>query len=324
MILITGGAGYIGSHINKLLYNSGYDTIVVDNLSKGHEEAVKWGKFINLDLANYNDLKNVFNQYDIDGVMHFSAFSSVAESVKEPEKYFKNNYDNTLNLLKVMKEFGVKKFIFSSTAALYGNPKEIPITENNDLIPINPYGESKLKVENILKKESDEGNIRYVSLRYFNAAGADHDCEIGENHIPESHLIPLVLDAAIGVRDSISIFGDDYNTPDGTCVRDYIHVEDLAEAHLKALEYLNDESNDSDIFNLGNGNGFSVKEVVNLCKDVTNIDFKVKMENRREGDPDILIADSTKAKKILNWDPKFSNLDDIVETAWNWHKKLKS
>lgn len=324
MILITGGAGYIGSHINKLLYNSGYETIVVDNLSKGHKEAVKWGKFINIDLANYEDIKNVFTHYDIEGVMHFSAFSSVAESVKEPEKYFKNNYANTLNLLKVMKEFGVKKFIFSSTAALYGNPQEIPITENNDLVPINPYGESKLKVENILKKESDNGNIRYVSLRYFNAAGADPDCEIGEHHIPESHLIPLVLDAAIGVRDSISIFGEDYDTPDGTCVRDYIHVTDLAEAHLKALEYLNNESNDSDVFNLGNGNGFSVKEVVDLCKNVTGVDFKVKVEDRREGDPDILIADSKKARKILLWEPKFSNLNDIVETAWNWHKKLKS
>ena len=253
MILITGGAGYIGSHINKLLNKSGYDTIVLDNLIKGHEEAVKWGKFVNVDLGDENELKSVFETYDIEAVMHFAAFSSVAESVQEPEKYFKNNYENTRNLLKVMNEFGVKRIIFSSTAALYGIPETVPIKEDAPLQPINPYGESKLMVENLLKDESDFRGLKYVSLRYFNAAGADIDCEIGENHNPESHLIPLVLDAAIGKRDSISIFGDDYNTDDGTCVRDYIHVEDLADAHLKALQYLEEPFNDSNVFNLGNG-----------------------------------------------------------------------
>jgi UDP-glucose 4-epimerase len=324
MILITGGAGYIGSHINKLLNKSGYDTIVLDNLIKGHEEAVKWGKFVNVDLGDENELKSVFETYDIEAVMHFAAFSSVAESVQEPEKYFKNNYENTRNLLKVMNEFGVKRIIFSSTAALYGIPETVPIKEDAPLQPINPYGESKLMVENLLKDESDFRGLKYVSLRYFNAAGADIDCEIGENHNPESHLIPLVLDAAIGKRDSISIFGDDYNTDDGTCVRDYIHVEDLADAHLKALQYLEEPFNDSNVFNLGNGSGFSVKEVIDTCKKVTGVDFEVKTEGRREGDPDILIADAAKAREILKWEPKYPDLEDIVETAWNWHKKLNS
>ena len=239
-------------------------------------------------------------------------------------KYFKNNYENTLNLLKVMKEFRVRKFIFSSTAALYGIPKSIPISEDSELKPINPYGESKLMVENLLKDESDFGGLKYVSLRYFNAAGADLDCEIGEDHDPESHLIPLVLDAALGRRNSISIFGDDYSTPDGTCIRDYIHVNDLADAHLKALQYLEDPFHDSNIFNLGNGNGFSVREVVDTCKKVTGIDFDVKIEGRRPGDPDILIADSKKAEEILGWKPQITELEDIVESAWNWHKKIHS
>ena len=324
MILVTGGAGYIGSHINKLLNNSGYETIVLDNLSKGHKSAVKWGELVNADLSDTEQLREIFQNNDIEAVMHFAAFSSVAESVEEPEKYFKNNYENTLNLLKVMKEFRVRKFIFSSTAALYGIPKSIPICEDNELKPINPYGESKLMVENLLKDESDFGGLKYVSLRYFNAAGADLDCEIGEDHNPESHLIPLVLDAAIGRRDSISIFGDDYSTPDGTCIRDYIHVNDLADAHLKALQYLEDPFNDSNIFNLGNGSGFSVKEVIDTCKKVTGIDFKVKIEGRRPGDPDILIADSKKAEEILKWKPQITELEDIVESAWNWHKKIHS
>ena len=302
MILVTGGAGYIGSHVNKLLNNSGYETIVLDNLSKGHKYAVKWGKLVNADLSDTEQLREIFQDNDIEAVIHFAAFSSVAESV--------------------MKEFRVRKFIFSSTAALYGIPKSIPIREDNELQPINPYGESKLMVENLLRDESDFGGLKYVSLRYFNAAGADLDCEIGEDHNPESHLIPLVLDAAIGRRDGISIFGDDYSTPDGTCIRDYIHVNDLADAHLKALQYLEEPFNDSNIFNLGNGSGFSVKEVIEACKKVTGIDFKVTVEGRRPGDPDILIADSQKAEEILKWKPQITELEDIVESAWNWHKKI--
>ena len=285
-------------------------------------DAVKWGELVNADLSDSEKVREIFQNNDIEAVMHFAAFSSVAESVEEPEKYFKNNYENTLNLLKVMKEFRVRKFIFSSTAALYGIPKSIPISEESELKPINPYGESKLMVENLLKGESDFGGLKYVSLRYFNAAGADLDCEIGEDHEPETHLIPLVLDAALGRRDSISIFGDDYSTPDGTCVRDYIHVNDLADAHLKALQYLEEPFNDSNIFNLGNGNGFSVKEVVDTCKKVTGIDFDVKIEGRRPGDPDILIADSKKAEEILGWKVEITELEDIVESAWNWHKKI--
>lgn len=321
MILITGGAGYIGAHINKLFNQEGYETLVLDNLSKGHKYSVKWGEFVNCDLGDEEALNKVFEKYDIDGVIHCAAFSSVAESIEEPEKYFKNNYENTLTLLRVMKSHRVFKFILSSTAAVYGVPNEVPITENTLLEPINPYGESKLMVENFIKDESEFTPLKYVSLRYFNAAGADFDCEIGEDHSPETHLIPLVLDAAMGKRDNIAIFGDDYSTPDGTCIRDYIHVMDLAEAHLKAYNYLEEEGSFSDVFNLGNGSGFSVKDVINVCKQVTGEDFEVVIEDRRVGDPDILIANADKAAKILNWVPRY-DLVNIVESAWAWHKNL--
>lgn len=326
MILVTGGAGYIGSHVNKELHKEGYDTIVLDKLSYGYEDAVKWGEFINCDLSDTKELDSIFKKYDIEGVMHFAGFISVGESVKYPAKYYKNNYKNTLGLLNVMKEKSVNKFIFSSTAAVYGNPEKIPITENHPLNPINPYGKSKLMVESALERESklDGSDFRYSALRYFNAAGADIDGEIGEKHNPETHLIPLILDAAIGKRDNISIFGNDYNTPDGTCIRDYIHVVDLAQAHIKALEYLDSEayiSKSEHVFNLGNGNGFSVKEVVDICEKVTGSEIKRKLLNRRDGDSAVLIADSSRAKNTLKWDPKFDELEKIVETAWNWHKK---
>ncbi|MGN0177320.1 MAG: UDP-glucose 4-epimerase GalE [Methanobrevibacter sp.] len=319
MILITGGAGYIGSHTNKALHNAGYDTVVVDNLCKGYENFVKWGNFENYDIGSKN-LREVFENYDIDCVIHFAAFSSVAESIKIPQKYFKNNYKNTLNLLQIMREFGVNKFILSSTAAVYGNPEKVPITENHDLKPINPYGHSKFITEKALEREAEKGDFNFVALRYFNAAGADFDCEIGEFHDPETHLIPLILDAAIGKRESISIFGDDYNTQDGTCIRDYIHVNDLADAHIKAYEYLCNE-NESNVFNLGNSQGYSVREVIDMCKKVTGRDFEVKIDERREGDPDILIADSNKIKEKLGWTPQY-NLEKIVESAWDWHKKI--
>ena len=319
MILITGGAGYIGAHTNKALHEAGYDTVVVDNLCKGYENFVKWGHFENYDIGS-RDLREVFENYDIDGVIHFSAFSSVAESVDMPQKYFKNNYKNTLNLLQIMREFGVDKLIFSSTAAVYGNPKEIPITEEAELKPINPYGHSKFIAEKALEREVEKGDFNYVSLRYFNAAGCDFDCEIGELHDPETHLIPLALDAAIGKRDSISIYGDDYDTPDGTCIRDYIHVNDLADAHIKAYEYLC-RGNPSNIFNLGNGKGYSVREVIDMCRKVTKCDFDVKLDERREGDPAVLIADSTKINAELDWAPKY-NLEEIVSSAWKWHEKV--
>ncbi len=321
MILITGGAGYIGSHINKTMNKAGYETLIVDNLINGYEEAIQWGFFEEADLKDYKTLTKIFQQNDIEGVIHCAAFISVAESVKNPVMYLKNNYQNTLNLIRVMKENKVDKFIFSSTAALYGIPETIPIKENTPLKPINPYGQSKLLVEKMLKREADEANIKYTSLRYFNAAGADPETQIGENHQPETHLIPLVLDTAIGKRTTISIFGDDYDTPDGTCIRDYIHVCDLAQAHLLAYKYL-EENNESKIYNLGNGEGFSVKEVIETCKKVTKAPIPTLIESRREGDPARLVADSTKIKEELKWKPKYPKLEQIVETAWKWHQKL--
>lgn len=320
MILITGGAGYIGSHTNKALNNAGYDTIVLDNLVNGYEEFVKWGEFVNGNIGS-GDISEIFENNDIDVVMHFAAFSSVAESVKQPQKYLKNNYKNTLNLLNLMRKYDVDKFIFSSTAAVYGNPEQVPITEDQELKPINPYGHSKFITEKALEREAEKGDFNYVSLRYFNAAGCDFDCEIGELHNPETHLIPLILDVAIGAKDSISIFGTDYDTPDGTCIRDYIHVNDIADAHIKAYEYLK-EGNPSDVFNLGNGKGFSVKEVIEKCKDITGKDFTVNIDEPREGDPGILTADASKINKKMGWKPQY-DLDAIIESAWNWHKKIK-
>lgn len=320
MILITGGAGYIGSHTNKALNKAGYDTIVLDNLVNGYEGFVKWGKFVNGNIGS-KDIGEIFENNDIDTVIHCAAFSSVGESVKQPQKYLKNNYKNTLNLLKLMRRYDVDKFIFSSTAAVYGNPEKIPITENQNLKPINPYGHSKFITEKALEREAEKGDFNYVSLRYFNAAGCDFDCEIGELHNPETHLIPLILDVAIGAKDSISIFGTDYNTPDGTCIRDYIHVNDIADAHIKAYEYLK-EGNPSDVFNLGNGKGFSVKEVIEKCRDVTGKEFTVKIDEPREGDPDILTADASKIREKMGWEPQY-DLEAIIESAWNWHKKIK-
>ena len=319
MILITGGAGYIGSHTNKALHNAGYETVVVDNLSKGYESFVKWGNLENYDIGS-KDLSEVFEKYDIDGVIHFAGFISVGESVEMPQKYLKNNYKNTLNLLNLMREHNVDKFIFSSTAAVYGNPEKIPITEDCTLKPINPYGHSKWLVEKALEREAEKGDFNYVALRYFNASGCDFDREIGELHDPETHLIPLILDAAIGKRDCIYIYGDDYDTPDGTCIRDYIHVNDLADAHIKAYEYLC-ENNQSNIFNLGNGEGYSVREVINMCRKVTKKDFEVKIADRRDGDPAKLIADSSKIRNTLNWNPQY-DLQQIVESAWKWHEKI--
>ncbi|MBZ9571011.1 UDP-glucose 4-epimerase GalE [Methanobrevibacter sp. TMH8] len=326
MILVTGGAGYIGSHVNKELHKEGYDTVVLDNLSYGYEDAIKWGEFVKCDLADTEKVESIFNKYDIEGVMHFAGFISVGESVKFPAKYYKNNYKNTLSLLKVMKNNSINKFIFSSTAAVYGNPYQVPITENHKLNPINPYGKSKLMVELALERESKLGSpeFKYSALRYFNASGADIEGEIGERHNPETHLIPLILDVATEKRDNISIFGDDYDTHDGTCIRDYIHVADLAQAHIKAFEYLDSEKYSIDgenIFNLGNGNGFSVKEVVDICEKVTGIEIKKEILGRRDGDPPILIADSMRAKNTLNWNPQCTDLEKIVESAWNWHKK---
>ena len=321
MILIVGGAGYIGSHTNKALTEAGYETIVLDNLSYGHKEAVKWGTFCQCDLKDIDDLDKVFTEYDIDAVMHFSSFIEVGESVQNPEKYYTNNVVNTMNLLKVMLKHDVKKFIFSSTCATYGVPQKIPLVEDHPQNPINPYGWTKLMVERILKDYDTAYGLKSVILRYFNASGADKSGEIGEAHDPESHLIPLILDAAIGKRDNIKIFGSDYDTPDGTCIRDYIHVTDLADAHVLSLKYL-EEKEESNEFNLGNGQGFSVKEVIDSVRKVTGREFEVVETERREGDPAVLIGSSKKAKELLGWNPQFVNIDDIVESAWNWHKNL--
>lgn len=321
MILIVGGAGYIGSHVNKVLNERGYETIILDNLSYGHEESVKWGTLCKCDLANINEVDDIFTKYDINAVMHFSSFIDVGESVRNPEKYYNNNVVNTMNLLNVMLKHDVKKFIFSSTCATYGIPQKIPLTENHPQNPINPYGWTKLMVERILKDYDTAYGLKSVILRYFNASGADESGIIGEWHNPETHLIPLILDAAMGKREDIKIFGTDYDTPDGTCIRDYIHVTDLADAHILSLEYLN-KNNQSNQFNLGNGQGFSVREVIESVKRVTGRNFNVTQTQRREGDPAILIGSSKKAKNTLGWDPQYVNIDKIIETAWNWHQKL--
>jgi len=321
MILIVGGAGYIGSHLNKEISKQGIKTVIFDNLSYGHEDFVKWGTFKQGDLGSIEDIRSVFQKYPIEAVMHFAAFTYVGESVEDPQKYYLNNVKNTLNLLQVMLEENVKYFVFSSTCATYGNPVEIPITENHPQNPINPYGRGKLMVETVLKDYSDAYGLKYASLRYFNAAGADPDSEIGEMHDPETHLIPLVLDVAAGKREEVKIFGTDYDTPDGTCIRDYIHVTDLAEAHILALEYLQNGGK-SDVFNLGNGNGFSVKEVIETARKITGKDIKAVEADRRPGDPPVLVGSSSKAKKTLNWNPKYDELSKIIETAWKWHKKL--
>ncbi len=320
-VLVVGGAGYIGSHTCKELQTRGYNPIVFDNLIYGHKEFVQWGEFVLGDLNDIEQIRLVFKKYKIDAVMHFAAFAYVGESVEEPKKYYGNNVIATVNLLNVMLEFNVKYFIFSSTCATYGNPEYLPIDEKHPQNPINPYGMSKLMVENILKDYTNAYSFKFVSLRYFNASGCDPECEIGENHNPETHLIPLILDAAIGKRENIKVFGTDYDTRDGSAIRDYIHVLDLAQAHILALEYLF-SGNDSEIFNLGNGQGFSVKEVIECAKKVTNEDFKVVYTDRRAGDPASLIGSSKKIISKLNWEPKFNKLEDIIKTAWDWHKKL--
>ncbi|MBC7100306.1 MAG: UDP-glucose 4-epimerase GalE [Methanobacteriales archaeon] len=322
MIFIVGGAGYIGSHVNKFLSKKGYKTLILDNLSKGHEEFVKWGEFIKGDLKDKRLLDKIFKEYNITTVMHFAALTDVRESIKDPGSYYRNNVKNTLNLLDAMQKNNINRFIFSSTCAVYGDPMETPITEDHPCNPISPYGRSKLMIEKILEDYSNAYDFNYVSLRYFNAAGADPQTEIGEWHEPETHLIPIILDVAIGKRENVQIFGTDYPTPDGTCIRDYIHVMDLADAHYKALKLL--EEDKSEIFNLGNGDGFSVKEIIETCREVTGEEIPTIESDRRPGDPPILIGSSKKAKKILRWEPEFPDIKDIIETAWEWHQKLNN
>ncbi|MCD8216262.1 MAG: UDP-glucose 4-epimerase GalE [Clostridiales bacterium] len=319
-ILVCGGAGYIGSHTVYELIEQGHSAVVADDLFKGHRAAVhKEAKFYEGDLRDADFLDKVFSENKIDAVIDFAAFSLVGESCSEPLKYFDNNVYGTVRLLEAMVRAGVNKIVFSSTAATYGEPENIPILERDRTLPTNPYGETKLTVEKVLKWSDAAYGIKYAALRYFNAAGAHISGEIGEDHSPESHLIPIIIQAALGQREHIAVFGDDYPTPDGTCIRDYIHVTDLADAHIKAIEKLfKDET--SGIYNLGNGKGFSVKEVIEETRRVTEREIKAVIEGRRPGDPSTLIASSEKAVKELGWKPRFNTLTQIIESAWKWHK----
>ena len=322
-ILVTGGAGYIGSHAVHALCRAGYEVIVLDNLSYGHPEIVKDVLKVELIVGDTNDrnlLDQIFATYNIAAVMHFAAFIAVGESVTEPAKYYHNNVVGTLNLLEAMLAAEIKKFVFSSTCAIYGMPKEIPMTETHPKDPLSPYAASKNMVEQILTDFDHAYGLKSVTFRYFNASGADPSGLLGEDHEPETHLIPLTLLAALGKRDSLKIFGTDYETPDGTAIRDYIHVCDLADAHVLGLEYLLKGEN-SEVFNLGNGNGFSVKEVILTTQQVTGIKIPFVEVERRAGDAPILIGSSAKAKRVLGWNPQHADLAMIINHAWNWHQK---
>lgn len=318
-VLVCGGAGYIGSHTVAELLEQGKEVVVVDNLQKGHKEAVLGGKLMIGDLRDDQFMDKVFRENSIEAVIQFAADSLVGESVTEPLKYYNNNVVSTLCLVSKMKEYGVDKLVFSSTAATYGEPKNIPILETDPTEPTNPYGETKLSVEKALKWFSNAYGLKYTALRYFNAAGAHKSGSIGEDHQPETHLIPIVLEAALGKRACVQIFGDDYDTPDGTCIRDYIHVTDLADAHILALEKMCRDG-ESAVYNLGNGNGFSVKEVVELAREVTGREIPAQIASRRAGDPAVLVASSEKAKKELGWKPKYHDLRVILQSAWEWHR----
>lgn len=318
-ILVTGGAGYIGSHCVLGLMKNGFECVVLDNLSEGHKKAVKCPDFIQGDLANLNDIQKVFDKHKIDAVVHFAAYAYVGESVQNPQKYYYNNVVNTLNLLKIMLENNVKNIVFSSTCATYGNPQYMPIDEKHPQNPINPYGYTKLVIENILKDYNKAYKLNYIILRYFNASGADESTQIGESHNIETHLIPLVLKVATGEKQDIKIFGNDYDTPDGTCIRDYIHVNDLSLAHRLAIEKLLKEKI-SGIYNLGTGRGYSVKEVIGACEKITGQKIAQIITQRREGDPPILYASNDKAKKELGWSFEYTNINDIIKTAWQWEK----
>lgn len=318
-ILVTGGAGYIGSHTVRALLKAGHRPIIVDNFSRGHKAAVPQGvTCIEMDIAD-PALVGLMQEYAIEGIMHFAAHSQVGESMVNPAIYYENNVVGSWKLIESAHQAGVKHFVFSSTAAVYGEPEEVPIREDAKLNPTNVYGRTKLMIEQTLQDYSNIYGMTYVALRYFNAAGADPSGQIGEDHSPETHLIPLVLAAALGIRPNITVFGTDYDTEDGTCVRDYIHVNDLAQAHVLAMDYLS-KGNKSTVFNLGSGNGFSVKAIIDTAKEVTGIDIPVIYGDRRAGDPSTLIASSQKIKDILGWNPQFSKVDHVIADAWAWHK----
>lgn len=318
-VLVTGGAGYIGSHAVAALLEQGEQVVVVDNLSQGHREAVLGGKLYVGDLRDETFMARVFSECEIEGVIHFAAHSLVGESMQDPGKYYHNNVYGTLMLLEQMKRAGVSRIVFSSTAATYGEPERVPIDEYDRTLPTNAYGETKLAMERMIRWFDTAHGIRSVSLRYFNAAGAHESGQIGEDHRPETHLIPLVLQVALGQRDAISVFGDDYPTADGTCIRDYIHVSDLADAHVLALQRLR-AGGESAVYNLGSGNGYSVREVIDVAREVTGHPIPVKQEARRAGDPAVLVASSQRAREELGWQPQREQLKSIIASAWQWHK----
>jgi UDP-arabinose 4-epimerase len=318
-VLVTGGAGYIGSHTCKALAHAGYLPVVYDNLCYGHDWAVQWGPLERGDILDRSRLDEVMAKYRPRAVMHFAAFAYVGESITDPGKYYRNNVIGSLTLLEAMRDAAINRIVFSSTCATYGIPEKLPIDENSPQRPINPYGASKLMAERMLSDFGSAHGVVWTALRYFNAAGADADCQIGEVHDPETHLIPLVLDAASGRRPNVTVFGSDYDTPDGTCIRDYIHVTDLAEAHVLALESIQGET-ESGAYNLGNERGFSVREVIDAAERVTKLKIPFILSPRRAGDPAALVSSAFKARETIGWEPKISDLDEIVRSAWAWHQ----
>lgn len=319
-ILVTGGAGYIGSHVALELLSKNEEIVIIDNMQKGHKSAILGGKFYKGDIRDREFMDEVFSRNDISAVIHFAANSLVGESVTVPLKYYDNNVYGTQCLLEKMVEYGVKHIVFSSTAATYGEPERIPIQETDRTLPTNPYGDTKLAIERMLRWCNEAYGIKSVCLRYFNAAGAHKSGMIGEDHRPETHLVPIVMEAALGKREYVQIFGDDYDTPDGTCIRDYIHVSDLAKAHILALESLR-AGNGSKVYNLGNGEGFSVKEVIECARKVTGREIKSVISPRRAGDPAVLVASSDRIRKELGWSPEEDDLETILSSAWEWHRK---
>ena len=322
-VLVTGGAGYVGSHAAKLLARNGYRVVVYDNLSRGHRWAVRWGPLVEGDLLDEARLEQVLREHEIEAVMHFAALAYVGESMQAPERYFRNNVQGTLSLLNSMRSAGVRRLVFSSTCSVYGVPIELPIVEDTPKVPTSPYGESKLMMERTLEWEGICHDLHWVALRYFNAAGCDPEGEIGEAHFPETHLIPSLLEAALVDGGSCPVYGSDYPTPDGTCVRDYTHVRDLAEAHVLALRHL-ENSGPNTAFNLGTGRGYSVKEVIDQASAVIGRQIPIRVEERRQGDPPQLVASAEKARQILAWEPRYSSMETILSTAWDWQRYICS
>jgi len=322
-ILVTGGAGYIGSHVCKLLKSNGYSPVVFDSFERGFKRSIKWGDYISGDLREPDSIKAALMSQDFDGVMHFAAFAYVGESIHEPKKYLENNVMGTINLLEAMKNVNTKKLIFSSTCAVYGTPKSSPVTESHAIKPESPYGLSKVMAESVIQQYKDLGIIKPIILRYFNVVGSDPDAEIGECHEPETHILPIAIEAAIGIRDKFVVFGDDYKTKDGTGIRDYIHVNDLASAHIKAYEMIDSLYKEQNVFNLGTEKPYSVLEIIKIVEKVTSSKINLEFEKRREGDAEALYADASNAKKYLSWTPKYPDIEDSILHAHKWLKKFR-